>query len=229
MHSSFESFLTVLAKAADCAPEELPKSFRNEAERFLRPLSLEAGQTLARESDDCAYLPIVAAGALRVLKISESGREITLYRVEKGESCVLTASCMLSRRAFPAHAVADSPSETLLVPADRFQKWMAEHEFFRSYVYSITSSRLDSIIATLVEVAFARIDLRIADFLLQRCPPDRDHIRITHQEIANELGTAREVVSRILKEMERDGWIALGRGDVRILDREKIAKKVGAA
>jgi len=225
MHASLTAFFAALGDASGLSPEELPAAFRAEAGRSVRSTRLEAGQVLAREADDCAYLPIVAAGALRIFKVSENGREITLYRVERGESCVLTASCMLSRRAFPAQAIAESHTEILLVPADRFQKWMSEFEFFRAYVYSVTSRRLDSIIAMVTEVAFARIDLRIADYLLQRCSPEQDHLRATHQEIANDLGTAREVVSRILKEMEREGMIVLGRGDVRILDRKKIEKK----
>lgn len=215
-----DAFLQSLAAFA-AAP--LPAEFLAEARARLRELSLAEGQFLAHEEDACQYLPIVASGSLRVYKISETGREITLYRVEPGESCVLTASCLLSDRRFPALACADGPTDVVLTPAELFFRWMSAHEFFRQYVYSITSRRLADVIATLTEVAFGRIDARIAEFLLRHAS-EASEVRRTHQEIANELGTAREVVSRILKDWEREGLLALGRGDVRILNRDGLAK-----
>ena len=192
-------------------------ALRADFDRYAQVHHIPAGAPIAWEGDACDQLAIVLAGTVRVYKVGESGREITLYRIEETESCVLTASCILSRTQFPALAVAETDVEAVLIPAYVLRDWVARYEPWRDYVFDMMSQRLADVIATVEEVAFRRMDARIAEFLAG-LGENGATIPITHQEIASELGTAREVVSRILKDLERGGLIALSRGAVTLLD-----------
>jgi len=183
-----------------------------------------AGQTICREGDVCSHLAVVLAGTVRVYKIGESGREITLYRIEEGDSCVLTASCILSQARFPALAVVESEVQVVLIPAATLRLWMREYEAWQVYVFKLMSQRMSDLIATVEEVAFRRVDLRIAEYLL-KLSADKKHIAITHQEIAYEVGTAREVVSRILKDFERAEIISQSRGLITIHNPKALQDK----
>ena len=178
---------------------------------------IPAGSAIAWEGDTCEQLAIVLEGAVRVYKVGESGREITLYRIEPAQSCVLTASCILSRNHFPALAVAESDVEAVLIPAHVLRRWIQHFEPWRDYVFGLMAERLAGVIATVEEIAFRRMDARIADYLAG-LGADGTSLALTHQEIAAELGTAREVVSRVLKDLERARLVALGRAQVTILD-----------
>jgi len=190
--------------------------------RQARGLRCPAGATLSLPGQLCEALAIVVGGTVRVYQVAESGREITLYRIEAGESCVLTASCILGRRPFPVAAVAEAPLSALLIPAPLLREWIARSAFWREYVFDLLATRLADVIAMLEEVAFRRMDARIAEFLLTRAGDDVA-LPITHQHIALELGTAREVVSRILRDLEREGVIARGRGTISVLRRDTLA------
>lgn len=207
---------------------DIPRSFREEFAGQTILQRFEADSFLVFEKDACAYLPVVIEGELRVYKVAESGREITLYRIVSGESCILTATCILNVSPFPALAQASSDILVLLIPADLFRRWMDLHPFWREYVFSITTRRISDVITTLVEVAFSRIDVRLADFLLRRSGArDNSRIDMTHQQLANELGTAREVISRILKDFERRGCLEISRGGMDIRDRKTLEKISG--
>lgn len=179
------------------------------------------GQFICLEGDQCQALPFVLTGQARVYKSSNSGREITLYRIEAGASCILTASCILSTQPFPAFAVTETVVEAFMVPAPVFRQWLAEHEVWRQYTFGLLAQRLASVMALVEEVAFERMDTRLAAYLLETTPADA-LLRTTHEAIAVELGSSREVVSRLLKSLERKGHIALGRGIIRIDDRAAL-------
>jgi len=183
--------------------------------------TIPAGQTIFWEGDSCSHLALVLSGSVRVYKVGETGREITLYRIEARESCILTASCILSQAGFPALAVTESEVRALLVPATLLRAWVAQDEGWRDYVVGVLAQRLAMVIATVEEIAFRRVDARIADYLLLAAA-NGARVCVTHQAIALELGTAREVVSRILKDLERAGGIRLGRGEITILDAEVL-------
>lgn len=192
----------------------LPTSEIEWLETASQEVSLEAGQHLAWEGQECTGLGLVLAGQARVYKLGESGREITLYRVEPGESCILTASCLLSGQPFPAFAQVEQPLRGRWLPAEPFRQRMHQSQDWRSFVFQLLSRRLASVISVVEEVAFRRVDHRLAEFLLQHpqgCP-------LTHQQIAQELGSSREVISRLLKDFERHGWVSLGRGHLSLLD-----------
>lgn len=177
------------------------------------------------EGTVCHALAIVLKGVARVYKVAENGREITLYRLHPGDTCVLTASCLLNGKSFPAFAVTESELTALMIPQDVFIGWVNEYEEWRTYVFSLVYNRLQSVITLVEEVTFRRLDVRLADHLLGRMEEQVDaSIKATHESIAFDLGTSREVVSRILKEFEHEGVVALERGTILVKNREGLAK-----
>ena len=170
--------------------------------------------------DLCQAFLILLDGEVRVQLTSANGREVTLYRIGPGGSCILTTSCLLSNEHYPAEAIAESDVEALAIPVASFQAALESSQWFRRFVFDGFSTRLTSVIQKIEQIAFTGIDVRLAGVLLEL---DRKRVeKITHQDIAVELGTAREVVSRHLKRFESEGWVRLGRGQVSIVDRQKI-------
>lgn len=180
-------------------------------------VSVPAGAIVFRTGDPCERYILVVEGSARVRRLSADGREIVLYRVESGQSCILTTSCLLAGEHYPAEALAETDLDAVLIPADAFDRGMAESADFRRFVLSAYGERVTSLISLVEGVAFRRIDARLATCLLQRGKRE-DGLRCTHQDLALELGTAREVVSRQLKQFERDGLVSLHRGQVNLLD-----------
>ncbi len=188
--------------------------------------SFSPGQIIFSEGDECTTLALVVEGEIRVYKQGESGREITLYRLGPGESCILTASCILNQESFPALAVVEKPSQALLVPSFHFRDWMTRYPVWQDFVFRLISLRLGNIIAVVEEVTFRRMDQRLAEYLRHRFSGHGKELRITHQDIADDLGTAREVVSRLLKEFEQGQVVELQRGLIRLLDKEALARLI---
>jgi CRP/FNR family transcriptional regulator len=158
--------------------------------------------------------------------VGETGHEITLYRFGNGESCILTANAILSQKNFPAIATVEKEAEAVMIPADAFRDWVKRYDLWRGFVFDLLSNRLSSVMAIVEEVAFRRMDARLATFLLERSRR-ADSIYITHQEIAAELGTSREVISRILEDFSAGGMISASRGVIRVLDRETLQARSG--
>lgn len=179
--------------------------------------SLAHKQVLVRPGNECAYLPFVLKGTLRIYKTSETGKELTLYRIEEGESCILTATCILSGGSFPAMAEAEGATEVMLLPARLLVSLVEEHAEWRKFVFGLYSQRLEIVLALVEEVAFHHVDARIAAYLVRSAGGRQKVVDRTHAEIASELGTSREVVTRILKDFESAGLIATLRGRIRIL------------
>jgi CRP/FNR family transcriptional regulator len=184
------------------------------AESRLQPVP--SGSLVYREGDACNGIAFVLSGDIRVFKIGKTGREITLYEIGPGETCILNASCILSGRSYPAHAVALSDVSALLVPAPVFRRLTREHEEMRDFVFTLLSQRLTGVMELVEEVAFGRMDERLREYLIERSENGR--LETTHQKIANDLGTSREVVSRILKDFERQGNLKLSRNAI-IIDK----------
>jgi len=195
------------------APPDLQRALSAEA----TVVRLQAGAYFLREGDSCATFAIVATGRMRVFKLGETGHEITLYHVGPGEVCPLNVSCILSNRPVPAMARVEEDVEAITVPAAIFRRWIADYEPLRAFVFQMFSTRLGDIMSLVEEVAFRRMDQRLARRLEELFPRDgksQGIVEITHAEIAADLGTAREVVSRLLKEFERLGAIRLSRGRI---------------
>lgn len=176
-----------------------------------------AGRDIFVEGGRVDGIALLMSGVVRVYKIGETGREITLYRFGEGESCVITANAILNTQHFPAIAVVEQDAEAVMIPADAFIDWVRRYDPWRNFVFQLNAQRLTSVMEVVDEIAFQRMDRRIAAFLLERARSGR-RIEITHQAIANELGSSREVVSRLLEDLAGKGFLRLGRGEIDILD-----------
>ncbi len=188
------------------------------------PVSLPEGVMVFREGAECSNYLLVLQGSVRVQKLSESGHEIVLYRVESGQSCVLTTSCLLACETYTAEAVSESPVEAVAIPNTLFQELLATSPEFRAFVFATYADRISGLLMLIDAVAFGRMDSRLAATLAKLADAD-GALTMTHQELARELGTAREVVSRLLKEFERRGWVSLGRGKIQVLDRNALQQQ----
>lgn len=181
----------------------------------LRPVTVPAGTVLFRSGDTCSAFLLVLDGRVRVQKVGENGREIVLYRVEPGQTCVLTTACLMSQGVYGAEGLAETDVSGLALSPAAFDTLLARSPAFRSFAFSAYATRVSDLLMLIEEVAFGRIDVRLAQTLLERAGGD-GIVHATHQDLAVELGTAREVVSRQLKEFERRGWVTLGRGRVEV-------------
>jgi CRP/FNR family transcriptional regulator, anaerobic regulatory protein len=179
------------------------------------------GRDVFIEGDTVDAIALLISGVVRVYKIGETGREITLYRFGNGESCILTANAILSQKNFPAVATVEKEAEAIMIPAETFRDWVRRYDMWREFVFELLSQRLSSVMAIVEEVAFRRMDDRLVSLLIERSRGS-DLIHITHQEIAAELGSSREVISRILEDFSAQGVIEVSRGSIKILDRTAL-------
>lgn len=193
----------------------------NELAAACRPsllLKLPAGAQIFAERQACQGFPLVLAGTIKVVKSTPAGREMLLYRVEPGGSCIITSSCLLGHSLYSARGIAETPLTLLVLPAPLFEKLIAENAAFRDFVFHLFSDRIADLMQLVEEVAFHRLDQRLAKLLLGKEEP----IHATHQALAEELGSVREIVSRLLKGFSAQGLVALGREQITLLDREGL-------
>lgn len=168
-------------------------------------------------------LLMVLDGTVRVQHLSEKGREIVLYRVKGGQSCVLTTSCLLAHEEYSASGVTETAVEAVAIPRKLFDRLLEHSSEFRQFVFHTYSRRISDLFLMVEEVAFQRMDVRLAQKLIELAGEEPD-MAITHQQLAAELGTAREVVSRQLAEFQRREWIRQTRGHIALLDRAALEK-----
>ncbi|SOD91981.1 Crp/Fnr family transcriptional regulator [Caenispirillum bisanense] len=208
---------TLLDAFPDLAP--MDGEARRLLDRSLRVMEVPAGTVLFSEGAACQAYVLVLGGSVRVQKVSESGREIVLYRVERGQTCVLTTACLMTRAEYGAEGVAETAVAAATLTAAAFEQLVDASPCFRRFVFAVYATRIADLLMLIEEVAFGRIDVRLAQVLLAHGQRSADGaVGATHQTLATELGTAREVVSRQLKEFERRGWVALSRGRIEVRD-----------
>lgn len=183
-------------------------------------VSLPAGALVFDENQSCQGFPLLLDGAIRVIKSAPSGRELQLYRVLPGESCILTSSCLLGHTRYQARGVTETATELLLLPASDFQNLIDRHPSFREYVFRLFSDRLTDLMQLVSAVTFQKLDQRLAALLISKPNP----IHATHQSLADELGSAREMVSRLLKGFAEQGWVKLGREHIDILQPDALKR-----
>jgi len=176
-------------------------------------VTVPQGTQLFAEGSVCRQFPLVLAGSIRVAKVGE-GRELQLYRVAPGESCVLTSSCLVGGSDYPADGVAESEVRLVLLPRPVFERLIAQHAPFRQYVFGLFAERLAELMALVEAVAFHRLDRRLAAALLGR----GKLIELTHQQLADAVGSVREIVTRVLRSFADQGLVRLGRGSIEVLD-----------
>jgi CRP/FNR family transcriptional regulator len=180
-----------------------------------RVAAVTQGTVIFRPGKAPENLLLLLDGSVRVHQTGESGREIVLYRVTAGESCVLTTACLLAYEDYSAEGVAETDLRAVLVPRRTFDELIARSPEFRRFVFTAYARRITDLFQVIEEIVFRRVDLRLAQKLLQRADA-QGALQETHQSLALELGSAREVISRQLQEFQRRGWLELGRGTIRI-------------
>src|SRR5512138_221840 len=178
----------------------------------------DAGDVIFEERTRCQGFPLLLEGSIRVAKTASDGREILLYRVVPGEACLITTSCLLGSAAYTGRGVAEAKLQFLVVPPPVFARLVATEEAFRTYVFALFSERVSELMQLVDAVAFQRLDRRLAALLLGK----GREIRTTHQQLAEDLGSAREIVSRLLKDFADKGLVALGRERIEIRDAKRL-------
>jgi len=166
----------------------------------------------------CEGFPLVLNGTVRVSTVSSGGREIVLYRVTPGEGCILSGGCLLGRTEYSATGVAETDVSLVRLPPALFNELMAHSEPFRRFVFDMYGARLAEVMELVEEVAFRKVDTRLAKLLVQRGPV----IEATHQALADELGSVRVFVSRMLRSFEERGWVKLDRERVTVVDARAL-------
>jgi CRP/FNR family transcriptional regulator len=207
--------LATLYPALSALPAELAARFAAEAQTMTVP----AGTILFDERQPCQGFPFVLAGGIRVVKLAANGRELPLYRVLPGDSCIITSSCLLGHVDYNARGVAESETALVLLPRPLFDVLLGEPAF-RGFVFRLFSERIAELMQLVEEVAFRKLDQRLANLLLGK----GRQLHTTHQQLADELGSVREIVSRLLKGFADQGLVRLGREQIEILDPPGLRK-----
>ena len=216
--TNWRQFLPELEKSAD---SEVCQLFDNSS-----VVTLAADHTVFHQGDACSNYLIILDGKVKVFTRAENGREILLYRLFTGDSCVITTSCLFGNKNYPAEGKTETPVTALAIPVTQFNQAVQRSTTFRELVFSAFSSHLSELITLVEEVAFGKIDVRLAKHLIGQCD-ENNILASTHQNIATELGSAREVISRQLKELESKGYIKISRGNIEIIDLASIKDVAG--
>lgn len=183
----------------------------------LVELDLDKDEVILKEESYIKHIPLVTFGRIKVRKIDESGKEIVLYHIEPGESCILSITSCLNDNQSKAEAITEEKTKIVVVPSSKVKEWMDEYKSWRTFVMKLFNSRLQELLLLVDSISFKQTDSRLYEKLKELQQKQGDVINITHQELANEIGTAREVISRLLKQLERDKILAIGRGSITIL------------
>lgn len=205
----------------------LPEAVRGRLRHLSRIIRLKKDSEVFGPENVPDSLFFLYEGTVRVSQTSEAGREIVLYRVIAGESCVLTTACMLAEEAYNAEGIAETDVTAIILPKTAFDQLVTEEAAFRKFVFAAYSRRLIDLLRVVNDVAFGRIDVRLAHSLLTLAGTSKE-ISATHQQIASELGTAREVVSRVLNDFQKRGLISQSRGRIAIADRTGLSTLAAA-
>jgi CRP/FNR family transcriptional regulator, anaerobic regulatory protein len=219
--------MTVLAQLAiyTGAPPALQGRIADAASH----VSLGVGDVFYREGDVSGVFAMVGRGDIRVFKTSGTGREISLYHVQDGEPCLVNMLCVFLGRPAMASARVEALTEAVAIPGPTFRDWVRSEDSVRNFVFATMATRLVDVMTLVEEVAFHKMDVRLAELLLRRFSHKGVPLRVaetTHEELAAELGTAREVVSRLLKEFERTGMVSVARGRLELRDGAQLRRMV---
>lgn len=193
-------------------------------QRLLAPqavMHLPAGTQVFAENQPCQGFPLLLDGCIKVIKQASSGRELMLYRVSPGGSCIISSSCLLGRSDYNARGIAETPLTLVALPVGEFASLLVDHAPFRDFVFHLFAERISELMQLVEEVAFARLDQRLAKLLLAR---NSATLNVTHQQLADELGSVREIVSRLLKGFAAQGLVSLGREQLTITDHSGLQK-----
>ncbi len=203
----------------------------SQQERFVQAAELmraRAGTTIHNGSMDCLGLLLIRQGQLRVYMLSSEGREVTLYRLFDRDICLFSSSCVLNDIQFDVTVEAEKDSEMWVVPPCLFKELMEESAPVANYANQLISSRFSEVMWLMEQIMWKSFDKRLASFLLEESALEGSSVlKITHERIANHLGTAREVVTRMLRYFQNEGLVRLTRGTVELLDKEQLSRLHG--
>ncbi len=197
---------------------QLPVGLREDVVAAAVVHEFRDGTAIFSEHQSCSGLPLVLQGDIKVFKRSEAGREIVLYRVGPGETCILTSSCLIGGADYSADGVAEGVLRIAMLSPTLFQRMIAESPAFRHFLFALLSSRLTDLMARVERLAFHRLDRRLAEFLIERADAGFRSVAMTHQQIADEVGSVREMATRTLGHLAEQGLLELSRAGVRIVD-----------
>ncbi|BCK86825.1 CRP-like cAMP-activated global transcriptional regulator [Sideroxyarcus emersonii] len=183
-------------------------------------VNVPAGAIVFDECQPCQGFPLLLSGNIRIIKASANGRELPLYRVSPGDSCILSSSCLLGRANYQARGIAELDTVMVALSPDMFEKLLAVHKPFQDYIFGMFSERLADLMQLLSAVAFQKLDQRLAALLANKPSP----FQTTHQALADELGSVREIVSRLLKSFAEKGWIRLEREQIEIVEANSLTE-----
>jgi CRP/FNR family transcriptional regulator len=215
---SSEKLLGLYPALSALQADELKTLIKPEAQ-----LRLPAGTRLFAETQPCRGFPLVIEGSIKVVKAAASGREMLLYRVAPGDSCIISSSCLLGHTPYSARGETESEVTMVVLPSPLFERLLADSTVFRDFVFHLFADRIAELMQLVEEIAFQRLDQRLARLLLTR----GDDIQTTHQVLADELGSVREIVSRLLKGFAAEGLVSLGREHIAILDQAGLSRLAG--
>lgn len=187
------------------------------------PRHIPAGTVVHRGDMDCLGLLLIRSGQLRIYILSDEGREITIYRLFERDICLFSASCMMASIQFELHIEAEKDTDVFILPPMMYRSLMEESAPIANYTREIMSARFSDVMWLMEQIMWKSFDKRLAAFLLEESALDGDCLKITHEKIANHLGTAREVVTRMLRYFQSEGFVRLTRGSIEILDRKGLS------
>lgn len=179
---------------------------------------VEAGTTMIRVGDEMQFMPLLLSGSIRIMRESPSGDEMLLYYLEQGDTCAMTLNCCLKERKSEIFAVVEEDCQLIMLPVENMTNWMDQYESWKTFVFDAYRTRFQELLEAFDSIAFMKMDKR-----LQRYLSDKVKVKgvatltYTHQEIANELNTSRVVISRLLKQLEHQGILALDRNKITVL------------
>jgi CRP/FNR family transcriptional regulator len=207
--------------------KDLADPQRNNLQQLIVKKHFVTGESMHSNSDNCSGLFLIRSGQVRAYIVSESGKEITLYRLFERDVCIFSASCMMKNIAFDIFIEVEKDTEAYLIPTATFRKLSTESLPVQVFTNNLMASRFSEVMWIMEQALFASFDKRLASFLLEQVTiEDSATLVITHEKIANHLGTAREVVTRMLKYFQNEGIVTLNRGKIVILDEDKLVQMV---
>lgn len=190
-----------------------------------KEVALPKGYDVFRDGDKCENYIMVIEGITRVYKSFENGREMLLYRVQQGETCSLTTSILLAGGKYTASAITEGPCRAIIIPTHEFHKTFDSSKGFRDFVCATFGGRIRDFILLLESIATRNVDVRLARWMIDN-KSDANQVDVSHKALAFELGTAREVVSRHLKDFEQKGWVKLSRANIELVDMDAMRQLV---
>jgi CRP/FNR family transcriptional regulator len=214
----------MMATLAELYPvlQTLPDALAARLAAEAQTIEVPAGAVLFDERQPCQGFPLVLSGCIRVLKCAANGRELPLYKVLPGESCIITSSCLLGHADYNARGVTEGKTRLVLLPRPLFDA-LLQTPAFRDFVFGLFAERIADLMQLVEEVAFRKLDQRLANLLLGK----GRLLNVTHQQLADELGSVREMVSRLLKGFAEQGLVRLGREQIEILDPAGLRRIAG--